>query len=126
MTKISILILEDDLVFCRLLQTYLSRHNYSVTITQDDVAAREFIKTRVFDYVLLDYRLPGSNALDLINEMKNVIKQSKLILMSRILDENLIFEAQSLGVQIFLKKPFNPKELITLFQQTSISKVCSS
>ena len=126
MKKISILIVEDDLVFCKLLKTYLSRHDCNVTITQDGVSAMEEFKTHDFDYILLDYRLPGCSALDLISEIKNSTNKSKLILMSRILDENLIFEAQSLGVQHFLKKPFNPKALIILFQQTSISKVCSS
>jgi DNA-binding response OmpR family regulator len=116
MEKTSILILEDDLVFCKLLDTFLSSADYAVTTVQDSISAKELIKSQDYDYILMDYRLPGSNALELICEMFHQTKQAKLILMSRILDENLIFEAQRFGVHHFLKKPFNPKELLLLIQ----------
>lgn len=110
--KPHILIVEDDIVFCNLLKKFLSRKDLCVSTAQDLDTAKKEISTKKFDFIITDYRLPGASGLNLARWIKEKSFGVKFILMSRILDEDLIEEAKNLDILDFIKKPLNPSALL--------------
>lgn len=112
----NILVIEDDLMFCKLVSNYLNKNGYQAAQATDGASAREQINQSEFDVALVDYRLPDTNGVDLVRWIKENSTIKDVIVMSRMLDEQLREEAQSLGVTTFLNKPFNPSELLALLK----------
>ncbi|WDF70805.1 response regulator [Sphingobacterium oryzagri] len=113
----SILVIEDDFMFCKLVSNYLNKNGYKAVEATDGHAAKEQLQQRSFDLVLVDYRLPDTNGIDLVKWIKTQQADTKIIMMSRTIDEELKNEAFALGVSAFLNKPLNPPELLKLVQQ---------
>lgn len=114
-----ILVVEDDVVFCKLLTKLLAKEDYQIQGAQDMLSAKELAENYTFDFVILDYRLPGTNGLKLAKWLIERQENVKVILMSRILDKTLMEEAQQLGVVGFMKKPLSPTKLLELIKQNS-------
>ncbi|WP_166332511.1 response regulator [Sphingobacterium chungjuense] len=112
----NILVIEDDLMFCKLVSNYLNKNGHQASQATDGASAKEQLQRTEFDVALVDYRLPDTNGVDLVRWIKENTSVSKVIVMSRMLDEQLREEAQSLGVTTFLNKPFNPSELLALLK----------
>ncbi len=112
----NILVIEDDLMFCKLVTNYLNKNGYHASQATDGASAKEQMKQSEFDVALIDYRLPDTNGVDLVRWIKENTTVSEVIVMSRMLDEQLREEAQTLGVSTFLNKPFNPSELLDLLK----------
>ena len=70
---VNILLVEDDEEICEILQFYLmEKEEYNVTITHSAEQARNLIKMRRFDLVLLDIQLPGIDGIDFCAELRTV------------------------------------------------------
>lgn len=110
----SILVIEDDLMFCKLLSNYLNKNGYQASQATDGSSAKEQLRQTEFDLVLVDYRLPDTNGIDLAKWAEENNLDVKVILMSRSLDEDLRSQGEQLGISGFLNKPFNPSELLDL------------
>ena len=119
MANENILVVEDDVVFCKLLTKYLSKADFITHDAQDVFTAKELVKHQHFKFIILDYRLPGANGLKLAKWLIDRREDSKIILMSRLLDEELMAKAKELGIIDFIKKPLNPKDLVDIINQNS-------
>lgn len=114
-----ILIVEDDVVFCKLLTKYLTKENYFTQDAQDVFTAKQLIENQKYKFVIIDYRLPGANGLMFSQWLIDRDEEVKIILMSRILDEELMSEGKKLGIIDFIKKPLNPKDLLGIIKQNA-------
>lgn len=112
----SILVIEDDLMFCKLLSNYLNKNGYRASQATDGTSAREQLNEGKFDLVLVDYRLPDTNGVDIARWIKENQEDTGVIMMSRSLDDTVRTEAEEYGVTGFLSKPFNPSELLALLK----------
>jgi two-component system response regulator AtoC len=66
----AVLVVEDETIFAKNIQAYLTRNGYEVRVAADAVAAMaEFERFRPA-VVLLDYNLPGVNGLEVLAQMK--------------------------------------------------------
>jgi len=109
-----ILIVEDDIVFCKLLTTYLKSQQFSAQTAQTVVAAKGLIQNQTFHVAIIDQRLPDGNGLEIIQLLKAEKPEVKIILMSRYLDEDLKAQGTACGVDAFIKKPIKPADLLPL------------
>jgi DNA-binding response OmpR family regulator len=112
----SILIIEDDLVFCKILTKFLEKNGYHATDSQNGSEALSRIKSSEIDLIVLDYRLPDITGLELIPKIVESSPKSDIILMSRYDDDGLSEKGISMGAIGFLKKPFDPDDLLIMMQ----------
>ena len=70
-----------------------------------------------FNVVLLDFRLPDSNDLNLLTKLRQMTPRSAVILMSAFSTPEVTQGALDLGVVQVLGKPFDMSEMVRLVQQ---------
>lgn len=107
-----ILIIEDDIAFCKLLEKFLIKKAYHVTIAFSASEAREAVKNESFDLILTDLRLPDSDGIGLMSEFKNSHPHIPVILMTGYSDVNTAVKAIKNGAADYISKPFNPDEVL--------------
>jgi len=107
-----ILVIEDDIAFCKLLEKFLIKKAYDVTIAFSAAEAREAVKNESFDLILTDLRLPDSDGIGLMSEFKNSHPHIPVILMTGYSDVNTAVKAIKNGAADYISKPFNPDEVL--------------
>jgi two-component system response regulator HydG len=107
-----ILLIEDDISFCKLLEKFLVKKAYDVTIAFSAAEARLAIKNESFDLILTDLRLPDSDGIGLMSEIKNDYPEIPVVLMTGYSDVNTAVKAIKNGAADYISKPFNPDEVL--------------
>ena len=71
-----------------------------------------------FDVVILDYRLPDSRDLALLDEIRRLAPTSAVVMMTAFAEERVKKEAVDRGALAFLGKPFKVHALVSLVEST--------
>jgi two-component system response regulator HydG len=107
-----ILVIEDDISFCKLLEKFLTKKAFDVTIAFSANEARLAIAKESFDLILTDLRLPDSDGIVLMTEFKNLNPEIPVVLMTGYSDVNTAVKAIKNGAADYISKPFNPDEVL--------------
>ena len=107
-----ILLIEDDISFCKLLERFLVKKAFDVTIAFSAEEARSYIKKESFDLILTDLRLPDADGIVLMSEFKTSHPEIPVILMTGYSDVNTAVKAIKNGASDYISKPFNPDEVL--------------
>lgn len=107
-----ILLIEDDISFCKLLEKFLIKKTFDVTIAFSAEEARSYIKKESFDLILTDLRLPDADGIVLMTEFKTSYPEIPVILMTGYSDVNTAVKAIKNGASDYISKPFNPDEVL--------------
>jgi two-component system response regulator HydG len=113
----AILLVEDDLIFSRILEGFLTKHGYQVTINNKGKDGLKTFQSRPFDMVLLDYRLPDTTGMDLLHEIKKEKASVPIVIMTSFTDIRTAVKAIKSGALEYITKPVNPDELLMIVQQ---------
>ncbi len=108
----SVLLIEDDLTFSRILEGFLFKHGYQVTVNHNGKEGLKAFQSKTFNVVLLDYRLPDATGMDLLIEMKKINVDIPVIIMTSFSDIRTAVKAIKLGALEYVTKPVNPDELL--------------
>jgi two-component system response regulator HydG len=107
-----ILLIEDDISFCKLLEKFLIKKAYDVTVAFSAEEARLAMKKESFDLILTDLRLPDSDGIGLMSEFKTSNPEIPVVLMTGYSDVNTAVKAIKNGAADYISKPFNPDEVL--------------
>jgi two-component system response regulator HydG len=113
----SILLIEDDLTFSRILEGFLTKKGYQVVVSNKGKDGLRNFQNRGFDFVLLDYRLPDTTGMDVLLEIKNSRPSVPVVIMTSFTDIRTAVKAIKSGAYEYITKPVNPDELIMILQQ---------
>ena len=113
---IKILLIEDDVAFCKMLEKFLTRKQYAVTATFSAEEAKNIIKSEKFDLVITDLRLPDYDGIALMSELKITFPNVPVILMTGYSDVNTAVKAIKNGASDYISKPFNPEEVLLVIE----------
>ena len=105
------LIVDDDQRIRELLQKYLMRNGFMVSIARDAAQAKRLLKGLAFDLIVLDIMMPEQDGLSLTRELRETIDTPILLLTARNEVEDRISGLEA-GADDYLPKPFEPKELL--------------
>ena len=106
-----ILVVDDDNRIRNLLKEYLNENNYTVSTSENAEDAKIKLLYFKFDLIILDVMMPGQDGYSLTKEIKKKIKVPIILLTAKGEVENRI-KGLELGVDDYLGKPFEPKELL--------------
>jgi len=110
-----VLAVDDEGHIRRLVEVNLQRAGYRVTMATDGQDALEQIQAEAPDLVVLDVMMPRLDGFGLLQRLKQDPTTAEipvLMLTARAQDAD-IFRGWQSGVDAYLTKPFNPKELLT-------------
>jgi len=110
MTNATVLIVDDEDLIRWSLRERLRTDGYDILEAGTGKAALEQFKEGV-DLVLLDYRLPDTDGLSVLREMKKLDPDILVILLTSFVSVETAVEAMKLGAFHFANKPFNVDEV---------------
>lgn len=112
MERKNLLIVEDDELLRLSLKRILTREdNYKVFSVRTGEEALKIIEEESLDLILLDLKLPGIHGLEVLRQVRTFDKDVPVIIMSSYLDFEAKDKAMMMGVQEFLEKPFDIKDM---------------
>ena len=106
-----LLIVDDDERIRGLLQKFLMRNGFLVSVARDAAQARRILAGLEFDMIVLDVMMPGEDGVTLTRELRKRMGTPILLLTARGEAANRI-EGLEAGADDYLVKPFEPKELL--------------
>jgi len=111
-----ILIIDDDIKLTELIQKYLEKHSYKVTVNNSSVDGFSvFEKNKSFDLIILDITMPELDGFQLLRKIRETSTLPVIMLTARgeVSDRVIGLE---LGADDYMPKPFEPEELIARIQ----------
>lgn len=108
----SILVVDDDPMNLKVAEFILKQNSYEVILANSGAEALEVIKGRRVDLVLLDIEMPVMNGIETFENI--VLEYIEIPVMFLTASENPQdeMEATGLGAADYVKKPFNPLDLL--------------
>lgn len=108
-----VLIADDDLVSRRLLQGYLQKWGYEVTVAMNGAEAWRLFEQNEFQIVISDWMMPELDGTELIRRIRASARPGYVytILLTARSQKNDLVEGMEAGADDFVSKPFDGDEL---------------
>jgi two-component system, OmpR family, response regulator CpxR len=106
-----VLVVDDDLDLCELLDRYLRREGFEFEMANDGERGIKRALSSEHALVVLDIMLPGINGFEALRYIRSESQIPILMLTARGDDVDRIVGLE-MGADDYLPKPFNPRELI--------------
>ncbi|WP_112662681.1 response regulator [Microvirga flavescens] len=106
-----ILVVDDDRRLRDLLARFLGENGYRVTAAANAAEARAKAENFVFDALVLDVMMPGESGFDYARSLRSQSPIPILMLTARADTDDRV-KGLEIGVDDYLPKPFEPRELL--------------
>jgi DNA-binding response OmpR family regulator len=106
-----ILIVEDDPILGETIEELCQEEGYETTWVKDGKIALDFIYEKQYDLFLFDVNIPFINGFDLLEELRQSGDFTPTIFITANVDINSIKKGFDVGVDDYIKKPFDFDEL---------------
>lgn len=114
--KPSLLVIDDDPSFCLLIKNFLKKHDYLVDEAYTAKDGLRAVYEENYRLVLIDYRLPDLDGLELLKNIKKKFFHLPVIIMTNYANIRTAVSAMKLGAYEYVTKPVNPDELLLTVQ----------
>jgi len=105
-------LLEDDPVLSKSLVKYLTLNDYSVDWAKDGQEAINLSYDNAYDIYVFDINVPRLNGIDLLSELREAGDMTPTIIISALVDVGSVTKGFIAGADDYVKKPFDPEELL--------------
>lgn len=106
-----ILVVDDDVELCSLIEDYLVSQNHSVDVAHDGEEATVSLKINAYDVIILDWELPKLTGIDVCKRYRSLKGESPVIMLTgkKLLDDKI--SGLDAGADDYVTKPFEIAEL---------------
>lgn len=116
----SILIMDDDDKFRKMLRKMLEIAGYEVVEAPDGEVGMELYRENPTDLIILDIFMPWKEGLETIMELRRDFPESKILAISgggKMGYYDYLAKARRLGAQKSLTKPFERQEMLEVIEE---------
>jgi len=114
MTKI--LLLEDDKILADTVIDFLEEEGFAVTHVSNGELAIEASYESHYDLYIFDVNVPELNGFNLLSALRAADDQTPTFFITALTDIDSLKQGFSVGADDYIKKPFDPDELIIRIQ----------
>lgn len=107
-----ILIIEDDVSFCLMIKTFLTKKGFEVYKAFSFKEAAAILNEEKIDLVLTDVRLPDSDGIEILKFIKDINPAIQVILMTGYTDIKTAVNVMKMGAFDYVAKPINSDEIV--------------
>lgn len=108
---IRVLIIDDDLKLCRLVQDYLTPMGYEVTSAHTGPDGLQQALSNEYQVVILDVMLPGMDGFEVLRQIRRV-STVPVLMLTALGDESDRIVGLEIGADDYLPKTFSTRELL--------------
>jgi DNA-binding response OmpR family regulator len=116
-----LLLLEDDPSLSKTLIKYLGLNGYEVDWAKNGEEAVDLSYENNYALYLFDINVPLLNGIDLLTELRNAGDMTPTIIISALVDVASVTKGFIAGADDYLKKPFDPEELLVRIKAKTAS-----
>ena len=109
--RIRVLVVDDDPQMLRYVRDTLSESGFAPTVTADPQEVGQLMKSERPHLVLLDLLLPGTDGIQLMEDLPD-LGDVPVIFISAYGRDELVARALEAGAEDYIVKPFSPTELV--------------
>jgi two-component system NtrC family response regulator len=111
MSRVKILVIDDDESLRRVLEYNLAQEGYAVLTAGSGEQGLELLKKERADLVVTDVRMPGMDGLQVLEGVRKVDPNIQVIILTAFGTIEMAVEAMKAGAFHYISKPFNRDEL---------------
>ncbi len=115
--SIRILLADDDDALRRVIQYKLEQEGYEVFPVNDGEKALSELKTKQYDLVLSDIKMPRLTGVQLLEQIKKIQPALEVILITAFADVSQAVKAVKLGAFDYITKPFEDDQLLIAIEK---------
>ncbi|WP_043525911.1 response regulator transcription factor [Litchfieldella xinjiangensis] len=116
-TSERVLIVDDDEMFCHVMQRAMTRRGYEVNVAHDAEEALASARTAPPDIATLDLKLEHSSGLKLLPELLEIVPECRVVVLTGYSSIATAVEAIKLGAVNYLCKPADADEILTALER---------
>jgi DNA-binding response OmpR family regulator len=115
-----VLVVDDSSTMRSIVRKILGGCRFPLDICEADDAidALKQISAGKFDFIFLEYNLPGLNGIEMLAQLKHQHQRLEVVMMTSAQDDALAARARTAGAAGFLKKPFYPADIDAILYAT--------
>ncbi|MFQ5698993.1 MAG: response regulator transcription factor [Myxococcota bacterium] len=111
----ALLLADDDLTFCEVLRSALTKRGFEVRAAHDVDEALRVARTEAPRFGVVDLRMPGRSGLELVKELCALDPEAKIVVLTGYASIATAVEAVKLGAVHYLTKPADADEVVAAF-----------
>jgi two-component system response regulator RegA len=111
----SLLLVDDDLIFCDVMRRALSRRGFRVTLAHGVNEALAYARAESPEYAVIDLKMPGDSGLHLITGLRSLSDGVRIVVLTGYASVATAVEAIKLGAIHYLAKPVDADEVVAAF-----------
>ena len=108
----SLLLVDDDAIFCSVLAHALTRRGFTVHTAQNISTALAYAQLTPPEYAVIDLKMPGETGLRLISQLKQLDPHTRIVMLTGYASITTAIEAIKLGATHYLAKPAEVDEIV--------------
>ncbi len=116
---LKILLVDDEDHLQEVLGLLLELDGHQVTTAFSGEQALERAKEGKFDLVITDFKMPGMNGMDVVRSIKKENPDTAVVMITGYPTEDTEKEAQKLGVDDYIAKPFHMDKMREVIRRVS-------
>jgi two-component system, NtrC family, response regulator HydG len=109
--KPRILIVDDDLTHCRMLEAVLNAEDYDASHVQDGHSAIKAVEDGFYDLILMDIRMTRVGGIEALEKMRTLNSEIPILMMTAYSSVATAVKAMKSGAYDYLTKPLDIDEL---------------
>lgn len=113
----SILIIDDDVDMCLLLQRFLTKNNYQADIAHSGAKALVIMSEKKYQLVLCDFRLGDTDGREMLKTIKSLYPAIVVIIVTGYSDIRIAVDVVKLGAFDYITKPLIPAEVLIIIEK---------
>lgn len=111
----SLLLVDDDAVFCSVLARALKRRGYSVTVAHSVEEAIPLAQDNPPECAVVDLKMGGASGLVLVEKLHELDPATRIVVLTGHASIVTAVQAIKLGATQYLSKPANADEIVAAF-----------
>jgi two-component system response regulator RegA len=113
----TLLIVDDDRDFCRVLARAMEKRGFAVTVAHSVDDAKWVSKENPPEYALVDLKMPGPSGLALVQHLKSLDPETRIVVLTGYASIATAVEAIKLGATHYLAKPAAADDILAAFHK---------
>ncbi len=113
----SLLIVDDDTVFCEVLTEALTKRGFTVSAAHNVDDGLELARKEPPEFAVVDLRMPGKSGLEMVSELKQLDVHTRIVVLTGYASISTAVEAIKLGAVHYLAKPADADDIVKAFDR---------
>ncbi len=123
MTKIRILVIEDEKPLGEFFIRALTPRGHTVLAALSGEEALPLLRARTFDLVFLDLLLPGMSGIDVYHEISRLPHPPEVVVITSFASSHLLAKALEIGLLTVIQKPFQLETILGAVEKVAMQAV---